>query len=218
MYLSHFPFQPRCAILSSRESCQLLNMILENSSFVSFLLVKQLLFFFYDNFPSGSQGKESSCNVETQVRSLGWEDPPWKREWQPTPVFLPGNPTDGGAWQATVHGVAKHWVTSTFTFHCTFNDCIVIFVEKMVLMEPPSWTAIRNPWGLVRAVGKLGTVVVWCSFISSASSHLFLSILTGTSRARPLYFTAGLLQQLAPMPLSYFLSHFFSVIKSDSSS
>ena len=79
MYLSHFPFQPRCAILSSRESCQLLNMILENSSFVSFLLVKQLLFFFYDNFPSGSQGKESSCNVETQVRSLGWEDPPLEK-------------------------------------------------------------------------------------------------------------------------------------------
>ena len=25
---------------------------------------------------------------ETQVRSLGPEDP-WKREWQPTPVFLP---------------------------------------------------------------------------------------------------------------------------------
>ena len=26
---------------------------------------------------------------ETQVQSLGWEDP-WGREWQPTPVFLPG--------------------------------------------------------------------------------------------------------------------------------
>ena len=26
---------------------------------------------------------------ETQVPSLGWEDP-WRREWQPTPVFLPG--------------------------------------------------------------------------------------------------------------------------------
>ena len=24
-----------------------------------------------------------------QVRSLGWEVP-WKRKWQPTPVFLPG--------------------------------------------------------------------------------------------------------------------------------
>ena len=26
---------------------------------------------------------------ETQVRSLGWEDP-WRRKWQPTPVLLPG--------------------------------------------------------------------------------------------------------------------------------
>ena len=26
---------------------------------------------------------------ETWVRSLGREDP-WRREWQPTPVFLPG--------------------------------------------------------------------------------------------------------------------------------
>ena len=26
---------------------------------------------------------------ETWVPSLGWEDP-WRRKWQPTPVFLPG--------------------------------------------------------------------------------------------------------------------------------
>ena len=26
---------------------------------------------------------------ETWVQSLGWEDT-WRREWQPTPVFLPG--------------------------------------------------------------------------------------------------------------------------------
>ena len=26
---------------------------------------------------------------ETKVQSLGWEDP-WRREWQSTPVFLPG--------------------------------------------------------------------------------------------------------------------------------
>ena len=29
---------------------------------------------------------------ETQVRSLSWEDPLEKKEWQPTPVFLPGKP------------------------------------------------------------------------------------------------------------------------------
>ena len=27
--------------------------------------------------------------LETWVRSLGWETP-WRRTWQPTPVFLPG--------------------------------------------------------------------------------------------------------------------------------
>ena len=31
----------------------------------------------------------------------------WRRAWQPTPVSLPGEAIDGGAWQATVRGVAK---------------------------------------------------------------------------------------------------------------
>ena len=39
--------------------------------------------------PGGSDGKESACNAETLVQSLGWEYP-LEREWLPTPVFLPG--------------------------------------------------------------------------------------------------------------------------------
>ena len=45
---------------------------------------------------------------EMQVRSLGWEDP-LEEEMVTTPVFLPQNPMNRGAWQATVHGVAKSW-------------------------------------------------------------------------------------------------------------
>ena len=40
---------------------------------------------FVAGFPGGSDGKESTCNAEDQVGKV-----PWKREWQPTPVFLPG--------------------------------------------------------------------------------------------------------------------------------
>ena len=29
----------------------------------------------FSDFPSGSDSKESVCNQETQVQSLGWEDP-----------------------------------------------------------------------------------------------------------------------------------------------
>ena len=32
---------------------------------------------------------------------------PWRRKWQPTPVFLPGNPMDRGALGATVLGGGK---------------------------------------------------------------------------------------------------------------
>ena len=32
----------------------------------------------------------------------------WRRKWQPTPVFLPGE-SQGGAWWAAVYGVAQSW-------------------------------------------------------------------------------------------------------------
>ena len=55
------------------------------------------------------------CYMESSVLK-------WRRQWQPTPVLLPGNPMDEGAWWAAVHGVAKSWTqlsdfTLTFHFH-----------------------------------------------------------------------------------------------------
>ena len=32
---------------------------------------------------------------------------PWRRKWQPTPVFLPRKSHRRGAWRATVHGGLK---------------------------------------------------------------------------------------------------------------
>ena len=48
----------------------------------------------------------------------------WRRQWQPTPVLLPGKFRDGGAWWATVHGVAKkesdmaEWLQFPFSLSC----------------------------------------------------------------------------------------------------
>jgi len=41
-------------------------------------------------FPGGSDGKESTCNAGDPGFSPWVRKIPWKREWQPTPVFLPG--------------------------------------------------------------------------------------------------------------------------------
>ena len=54
-------------------------------------------------FPCSSVGKESACNAgdPDSIPGLG------RRKWQPTPVFLLENPMDRGAWQATIHRIAR---------------------------------------------------------------------------------------------------------------
>ena len=61
-------------------------------------------------FPVGAVVKNPPGNAG-DIRDAGsipgLERFPWRRKWQPTPVFLLGNPMDRGAWWATVHGVTK---------------------------------------------------------------------------------------------------------------
>ena len=59
-------------------------------------------------FPGGSVGKELPTMQETQIQSLGPEDPLDLPYWPLILVFLPGESMDRGAWWATVHqGLAK---------------------------------------------------------------------------------------------------------------
>ena len=51
------------------------------------------------NLPANSGGLKR-CNFDPWVGKI-----PWKRAWQPTAVFLPGE-SHG---QKTVHGVTKSW-------------------------------------------------------------------------------------------------------------
>ena len=73
-------------------------------------------------FPGGASGKESAHQCKRCRRCVfyPWMGKiPWRRAWQPTPVFLPGEfSLDRGAWQATVHGVANEsqrteWLSTT---------------------------------------------------------------------------------------------------------
>ena len=47
----------------------------------------------------------------------------WRRKWQPTPVFLPGESQDGAAWWAAVYGVTQsrtrlRWLSSSSSSSC----------------------------------------------------------------------------------------------------
>ena len=55
--------------------------------------------------------KEYSCQCRRHRRLrfvLGWKIS-WRRKWQPTPVFMPGEFHGQRAWWARVHGVMKSW-------------------------------------------------------------------------------------------------------------
>jgi len=49
-----------------------------------------MFFTAYRDIPGGSNSKESACNVGDQGSVPGLGSFPWRREWQPTPIFLPG--------------------------------------------------------------------------------------------------------------------------------
>ena len=57
--------------------------------------------------PGGSDGKASACNVGDLGSIPGLERSPGEGNDNPLQYSCLENPMDGGAWQATVHGVAK---------------------------------------------------------------------------------------------------------------
>ena len=86
--------------------------------FILFQMVK------YQNNPSVFQTslvaqmvKRLPTMWETRVQSLGRED-------HPLQYSCLGNSMDGGAWQATVHGVAKSW-TQPSDFTQSLTQCVL---------------------------------------------------------------------------------------------
>ena len=60
------------------------------------------------DFPGGRQRICLLCRSHRRQRFNPWIGKiPWRKAWQPTPVFLPGESHGQKWWQATVHRVAK---------------------------------------------------------------------------------------------------------------
>ena len=58
-------------------------------------------------FPGGSDGKESACSAGDPDSIPGSRKSPGEGNGNPFQYSCLENPMDRGAWQATVHGVAK---------------------------------------------------------------------------------------------------------------
>ena len=90
-------------------------------------------------FPSGSMVKNMIANAgdTRDVGSIpGSGRSPWRKKWQLTPVFLPGeNPMGRGAWQATVHGVAESDMTSNLAAAAAHASKVMLKILQARLQQ-----------------------------------------------------------------------------------
>ena len=83
-------------------------------------------------FPSGSDGKESTC----QCRFNPWVGKmPWRRVWQPTPIFLLGKSHGqnslAGLQSMGLQRVKHDWATITFFFFHTLGfELMLLFLKN----------------------------------------------------------------------------------------
>ena len=70
----------------------------------------------------------------------------WRRKWQPTPVFLPGESQDGGAWWSTVYGVTQSptrlkWLSSSSSKRLTHTHHLIVYTSFLAFhwMACPCW-------------------------------------------------------------------------------
>jgi len=77
----------------------------------------------------------------------------WRKTWQPTPVFLPGESQGREAWWAAVYGVAQSW-TRLKRFSSSSSSRLVVFSYGREWKEETN-----SPVTLTRAL----TPIMWVS-------------------------------------------------------
>ena len=87
-----------------------------------YLSIYLCIFMYLWGFPGGASSEEPACQCRGPRRCRF--DPwvwkiPWRRAWQPTPVFLPGESHEQRSLADTVHRVAKSqtWLKRLSTQH-----------------------------------------------------------------------------------------------------
>ena len=88
--------------------------------------------------------KACQCRRQRQGFDPWVRKSPWRRPQQPIPVFLPENPTDRGAWQATVHRVAKSqmWLKRLDTHALHLYQCFLKCSPETICKRIP-WFSLK---------------------------------------------------------------------------
>ena len=105
----------------------------------------------------------------------------WRREWQPTLVFLPEKSMDWGVWQAIVHGFAESATTEHKHTHKHTQDSVqfssVQLLSRVRLFATPCIAAHQVSLSITNSRNsiKLTSISWWCNPAISSSVVPFSS-------------------------------------------
>ena len=93
----------------------------------------------------------------------------WRRKWQPTPVFLPGECREGGAWWAAVYGVSQSrtrlkWLSSrdnSSRAQTCFYPCYGTKYVSKAMWGPPSQPIYQVNKPRERKSSQLRPIKLW---------------------------------------------------------
>ena len=93
-----------------------------------------IMSYFHWSFSAGSKnGKEPACNAGDPGSVPGLQRSPGGRHGNPFQYSCLENLMDGGAWQATVHGVQRVRHTTEATWHTYFS--LILFEKISVIVN-----------------------------------------------------------------------------------
>ena len=101
------------------------------------------------DFAGGSDGKESAYNAGDPGSIPGSGRSPGEGNGNPLQYSCLENPTDGGDWWATAHGVAKSWtrlsdITFTFTLSAALSQHHLLGFEIAQLESSTSTSFVHS--------------------------------------------------------------------------
>ena len=100
----------------------------------------------YLGLPWWLSGKESACNAGDTVWSLGQEDSPRRRKWQPTPVFLPGKKKSHEQSLVGYSPRPSNWTcTHSVLFRFDLSEPKEGVWQPSCSLSVVSWTSLPSP-------------------------------------------------------------------------
>ena len=143
----------------------------------------------YYGFLGGTSGKESACQCRRHKRCgfHPWIGKiPWRRKWQPIPVFLPGKShgqrrlAGYSPWDLKSQTQLNDWAHMLLSLSCSeswlfkiHSYCLPqrialdqLYVPSLEGYDPFPWWAELNQWVTVRRKGQSSGsrwVTLWCS-------------------------------------------------------